>query len=137
MTYTPNEQAHIDTIRRMFAAETARDWETVYSIIAPDCVDHASGIVMHGHDEQRALQEQIYRSVPDAVRTLLGIAADGETVVFRWQCDATFSGSGKRLVWEGASWCLMRNGQIAESWQYADRAEIQRQMTSPAEGTAS
>ncbi|MCC6961555.1 MAG: nuclear transport factor 2 family protein [Dehalococcoidia bacterium] len=134
MTYTPTEQANIDAIYRFMEAEAAQDWDTVYQFIACEAVNYGpGGVVTRGHDEMHRTDAALFGRVAEWRRSVLDIAADGDTVVFRWRVDAVLKPSGKPAAFEGLSWARMKDSQIVESWQYFDSAEVQREMRPPKE----
>ncbi|MBK7330331.1 MAG: nuclear transport factor 2 family protein [Dehalococcoidia bacterium] len=92
MTYTPTEQANIDAIYRFMEAEAARDFETMYRFTAPDCVSYGpGGMVTRGHEEMHAYDDVFFASLESLRRSIIDMAADGDTAVFRyrakWSCD--------------------------------------------------
>ncbi|MGE0599136.1 MAG: nuclear transport factor 2 family protein [Dehalococcoidia bacterium] len=128
MTYTPTEQANIQVIRKTIELEAARDWEAVYSLVTPDCVTYMGETVPRGAEEMKAYDARFFPLFTSTARTILDIAADGDAVVFRWRADATLAKDGRAISWEGVSWCLIREGQVAEGRIYVDSAEVQRQL---------
>lgn len=135
MTYTPTEQANIDAIRRLIAVEKERDWDGVYALVTDDCVTHMGELVLHGKAEMRAYDAKYFIPVfSESARTILDIAADRDTVVFRWRADAVLAVDNRRVSWEGVSWCRMEDNKVAEGRIYVDSAEAKRQMRVPKEG---
>lgn len=89
-----------------------------------------------GHDETHRADAGLFGRVASWRRTVLDIAADGDTQVFRWLVAASLKPLGKAAAFEGASWCRMKGQQIVGSWQYFDSAEVARQMAPPKEATS-
>lgn len=134
MTYTPTEQANIDSIYKFMEAEAVQDWDTVYRFIAPDCVSYGpGGAVTRGHEAMHAADAAMFAGLESWRRTILDAVADGETLVFRWRADMVLRPSGKPASLEGVSWTRMRDGQFYETWGYWDTAEVRRQVTTPRE----
>lgn len=130
MTYTPTEHENIETIRKMNAAENVADWDTVYDLVAPDCVTYMGSTVLRGKEEHRDYDARFFLpSFSSYARTILDIAADGDSVVFRWRADAVLAADGRDAQWEAVSRCRVRDGRVAEGHIYLDSAEVQRQMS--------
>jgi ketosteroid isomerase-like protein len=131
MTYTPTEQANIDTIHKLFDAEAAADWDAYFALWAEDCVLHIVGQpVIRDKAAYRAFVEAGQSAVGDAFsefrHTILDLNAEGEDVVFRWRFHPTVRATGNEVSWEGIHWMKVRDGLIHEDWNYADPAEVQR-----------
>jgi ketosteroid isomerase-like protein len=133
MSYTPTEQANIDAIHAMNRAENAADWDAVYSLVTPGCITRMGATVLRGQDEMRRYDSQFFPLFSSYKRTIQDIAADGETVVFRWRADAVLASDARHISWEAVSWCRMEDGKVAEGHIYVDSAEVQRQMRPPKE----
>jgi ketosteroid isomerase-like protein len=132
VTYTPTEQANIDTIRRMMEAEQARDWDAVYSLVTDDCVTTMGNVVLHGKAEMRAWDAKYFIPVfASSARTILDIAADDDAVVFRWRGDAVLAADRRQISWEAVSWARLRDGKVAEGHIYQDSGALQRQLRPP------
>ncbi|MBK6561308.1 MAG: nuclear transport factor 2 family protein [Dehalococcoidia bacterium] len=88
MTYTPTEQANIDAMYRFMEAEAVRDFETMYRFIAPDCVSYGpGGMVTRGHEEMHAYDDVFFASLESLRRSIIDVAADGDTAVFRYRAE--------------------------------------------------
>lgn len=79
MTCNLTEQANIDTIRRMFAAEKERDWDAVYAPFKAEGVGHLGSVDQHGLEEMRSSNPQIYAPFSAGERTVLDIVANEST----------------------------------------------------------
>jgi len=134
MTYTPTEQANIETIRELLAREARQDWDAVYELVADDCTTTMGALVLRGKAEMRAYDAAFMKTFPKSRRTILDIVADGDRAVYRWRCEATLQ-DGRTASWEAVSWAHMKDGQITESWIYLDSGDIQRQLRPPKETT--
>ncbi len=129
MSYTATEQANIEAIRQMFAAEAVRDWDTVYSLVTDDCVTYVGDLVLRGQAEMKRYDAQLFPLFASNARAILDITADGEALACRWRADATLAADGRQISWEGVSWCRMEGGKVAEGRIYVDSAAVQRQMS--------
>ncbi|MBK9611701.1 nuclear transport factor 2 family protein [Candidatus Amarobacter glycogenicus] len=129
MTYTPTEQTNIDAIYRFMEAEAVRDFETMYRFIAPDCVSYGpGGMVTRGHEEMHAYDDVFFASLESLRRSIIDVAADGDTAVFRYRAEMVLRPSGKSASLDGATWARMRGGQFVETWGYWDTAEVGHQL---------
>lgn len=136
MTHTPTEQANIDALRRMLAFEAEGDWDAVYSLVTENNVTTMGALVLRGKAEMRAYDAKYFIPVfSRSARTILDVAADADSIVFRWRADATLAADGRAVSWEGVSWCRMEDGKFAEGVIYTDSAAIQRQMRPPKESS--
>ena len=134
MSHTPTEQANVDLIRRFYAAETAGDWDAYFACLAPGFVLHLGGATVRGTEEFRLVVDQTLATFSELRHTILGIVTEGSIVAFRWRFDAVVRATGKSVSWEGSHWMRIEDGLIAEDWNDADSAEVQRQMGAAFEG---
>lgn len=133
MTYTAVEQANIQTITNLFAAENRSDWDAVYRPFKPDCIGHAGATLQTSLAEMRESDPKIFALFASHQRTLLAVVAQGDLIGARWRADVTTAGSGKPASWEGSSWWRFEGAEVAECWAYFDSADVQRQMRPPKE----
>lgn len=135
MTHTTTEQANIEAIRRLIAFEASGDWDAVYDLVTDDCVTYMGTLILRGKAEMRAYDARYFLPVfSSSARTILDIAPDGDSLVFRWRADADLAADGRKVSWEAVSWCRMEDGKVAEGRIYIDSAEVQRQLRGAKEG---
>jgi limonene-1,2-epoxide hydrolase len=135
MTYTPAEDLNIAVTREIVATGNAADWDACYALVDPDCVVHMRDGDLRGHAEMRAYDAKFFPLFSRSHRDILAIAADDETVVFRWKTDAVVASSGDEVVIEGCSWSRMKDGRAIESWIYTDGAKPKQQVRPPKEAS--
>ncbi len=128
MTYTPTEQANIAVIQRYIEATNARDFDRAVQLYHPGAVVHIGNRVVTGRAAFRQAISETVGLLGTSKATLLDLAADGDTVAYRWSLEATLAANGARVSWDGAHFVKLREGLIAEDFALADTAEVQRRL---------
>jgi predicted ester cyclase len=106
-------------IHKLAKAFNAKDETVIDEIIAPDFVDHA--MQLQGRDAYKQMENTIYEGFPDIKRTIIHMAADGDTVWFQIQSTGTHTGeyhgiapTGRKFMSTGIVIYRMANGKVIE-----------------------
>jgi predicted ester cyclase len=132
VTYTPTEQANIDIIQRMYAAENAHDPAGVAACFGRDAEIFGNGALLRtGRDNQSAHMVDNFTAFPDSKHETLLLVADREFVVVRWRVDATHAGpfaglppTGRRIELFATATFEVRDGEILRCWVDIDTAPL-------------
>jgi predicted ester cyclase len=134
MTHTATEQRNLDTVQRFYAAEAGRDWDAYFACLAPEFRLHAGALEIASREAFRNVVDQTLATFSNLGHTILGFAADGDVVAFRWRFEGVVRATGRTVAWEGSHWMRLEDGLIVEDWNDADSAEVERQMGAAFEG---
>jgi steroid delta-isomerase-like uncharacterized protein len=84
-----------------------------------------------GRDAFRAVHRSFCGAFPDMRMTIEDILADGDRVALRWHMTASHTGehlgfpaTGKKTALDGSSFCVIRDGRIAEGWNLMDMGDM-------------
>ena len=103
-----------------------REFHLVPELLAADGIGHLEGgqdIV--GPAAFEAYQAEFLQAIPDIRLTVVNLLADGDDVCIHWQARGTHQGpgfglkaTGSPLAFHGVTWLRVKNGQIAEGWDF-------------------
>ena len=123
--------------RRFYESYNGGDLQGAFdTLIAQDLVNHTNGGVM---DRALWMQSDIAAkaAMPDQTMTILGQAADGDTVFTHWVLEGTHTAgdffglpaSGRATRLEAVAVDVVRNGQIVEHNAVGDFTGFMAQLT--------
>lgn len=92
------------------------DVAAVAEVLAPDFVDHSSGLA--GIPDMEDFVRESHRRWPVLTYTVEDIIAEGDRVAVRWTGRGTHR-SGRAAGWTGMGFYRLRDGKIAEHWASA------------------
>jgi ketosteroid isomerase-like protein len=116
------QDPHVDTIKRYYAACNSGDVDGVIACCKPDVVHFflARGIEpVRGAEHLGRYWRKVQRVIPTEWRVEHAIACDDEAVIEYSQL-WTSPEDGKRYLWHGAEWYAFRAGLICEIRAYYD-----------------
>ena len=125
---------NVGLIVRYYKAWSTGDPEAISSFFTPDFTGHAAGqdFDLAG---LMAIRRQVSTSFPDQTLTTLDVVADAEKIAARWRSRATFecefngiSPTHREVYWCGATIYRIRDGKIAEMWDFRDQLAIREQL---------
>src|SRR5262249_9877726 len=131
---------NVETIRKLEAAYSARDYDTVRSLIGPDFVAHTAGSEMlpPGVEGAIASNEGAWTSFPDRKTEILDIFGAGDRVVEHVRMTGTNDGG---LDWAGipangkavdVDWIQVSrhdaDGRVVETWAQMDTPKMMVQL---------
>ena len=128
---------HEQTVRRMIAAWSDQEDETVEELYTPDAAERWPGGRAHEGVDAMMDAEREYRSAfPDYELEVLGRVFEGDDwAAHRWRGVATHEGefngveaTGTEVEYEGMAIHRFEGDRIAESWWIADRLAQLRQI---------
>ncbi len=105
------------------------DFSAVTDFVAADVKYHMPPVGDFDRDGLGQFITGFRAAFPDFQVTLDETIAEGERVVWRWHCEATFSGespvvpvapTGKRSAASGTIVARFDNGRIVEAWHHGD-----------------
>ena len=120
---------HADIVRRFFdEVWNQRRADAIPELIGPDGVCHSEQGDLRGPDGFKSLQfDPFTAAFPDVRVTVEDTVADKDTVVVRWSAEGTHTGdglgippTGRRVRFEGVSWIQVKDGKLAEGWQWSN-----------------
>lgn len=131
---------NVETIRKLEAAYSARDYETVRTLIAPNFVAHTPGSEMlpPGVDGAIASNEGAWTTFPDRKTEILDVFGAGDKVVTHIRMTGTNKGG---LDWAGippngkavdTDWIQVSRhdaeGRVAETWAQMNTPKMMQQL---------
>lgn len=134
MTYTPTEQANIELIQRMYAADNAHDPVAYCACLAADVEVFGNGALLRaGRESQASHLRDNYTAFPDGRTETLRLLADGDFVVAGWRRSGThmgpyggFPATGNHLELFGTSTFEIRRGEVRRHWVDVDTGLLMR-----------
>jgi steroid delta-isomerase-like uncharacterized protein len=97
------------------------------------------GSVVEGPEAFKQVHRVFCGAFPDLRVTVEQLVAEGDFVAARWRCDMTHSGdhlgfpaSGKKVVFSGSSFLVIKDGLIMEGQNYMDKGALFQHLQAPA-----
>lgn len=129
------EQANEELVRRWFELVWNRkDASAIDEILAPDCVAYGlpdPDAVLHGPEAFKQVHSAFCSAIPDIQIELNDVIAAGDRVAARWRATGThtgeglgFSPTGRRVVLDGATIAVVRDGRLQEGWNMMDMGHL-------------
>ena len=131
MSAEANEQ-----LLRLFFEEAwnKKNEAAIDKFLAPDCIAYGlpdPDAVLRGPAEFKQLYRMFVGAFPDIQIAVLDVIAAGDRVAARWRSTGTHLGphlgmppTGKFVTLDGATICIMRNGQMHEGWNMMDMGHL-------------
>jgi len=102
--------------------------ETIFELLAPDCVIHDGGDTIEGHAGFAAFYDRLQSEFSE-FRITPGVAlAEGDLASLRWSVTARHKASGKMTQITGISIVRIKDGKFMEAWQNWDQAGLASQL---------
>ena len=132
------ENKDVETVKSFYPALEKGDWATIENMSAPDFVDHNPWIPAAGSKGKdtliKSLQE--YKAAfPDMKFEILHTASDGDMVFVHYRFTGSNDGplmgmpaTNKKLDYMGVDLLRMKEGLVAEHWDYGDNITSMKQM---------
>ena len=112
----------VDIVSGMFAEWNAHDLDAVYGRLTDDYREYVNGaLAKTSPAEARALDESLYRTLPDYTRTVEELWGLGDRVASRFVIRGTMS-DGQRFDLAIAGIFGIRDGRVSEAHLYFDPA---------------
>ncbi len=106
-------------------------------VFTPECVRHDYSLTENvvGLASLKSYFQSIRTSFPDLKMTIQETIVKGDKMVWRWTLTGTNTGligdqppTGKKVQFPGASIALVKQGKIAELWDFYNQATLLRQL---------
>ena len=98
-----------------------------------------TNVVLVGPAQFKEFHRTYLGAFPDMHFVLHDVIAEGDRVAVRWTNTAThlgdelgFPATGRRVILEGSSFLVIRNGMILEGWNQMELQEMMQSLKSPA-----
>lgn len=124
---------------------TQTGWRQVWDeTCSPDLVTHFCGFPepICGLDSAKAFNAALFEGFPDLEQIILGVAAEGEHVIYRHRLigrnEGAFLGrtaTGRPVNITGMTWMTVRSGRVVEDWYELNHDELKRQLKLEAEAS--
>jgi predicted ester cyclase len=123
---------------RWLEAGDAGDLDAFDDLLVPDALIHAPrGLSTNSREAEKAVWREALAAMPDLRHDVQEVLVDRDIemarIVVTGTMAATFGGvrgSGRSFQMDQAVIALLRDGRIAEAWEIADVAALDRQVTS-------
>ena len=102
----------------------------VVAVLAPDFVDHSSGLA--GVSDMEDFVRESHRRWPVLAYAIEDIIAEGDRVAVRWAGRGTHH-TRREANWTGMGFYRLRDGKIAEHWAAAGTLGLVGQLEHPPE----
>jgi steroid delta-isomerase-like uncharacterized protein len=128
-------QANEDLVRRWFEEVWNRqNASAIDEILTPDCVAYGlpdPDAVLRGPEAFKQVHAEFCDAFPDIQIEVNDVIAAGDRVAARWRATGTHSGdglgfapTGKRIVLDGATIVVIRDGRMQEGWNMMDMGHL-------------
>jgi steroid delta-isomerase-like uncharacterized protein len=108
---------------------------TIDELLTPDAVGHMEGVQTHGPQGFREARAGLLAAFPDMRLTVIAAVAEGDSVVIRWNVEATHLGdafgltaSKQKVNFRGMTWLRFENGRIVEGWDSWNQGGLLEQL---------
>lgn len=137
-------QANIETVRRWFEEVwNQRRGETIDELLGEESICHGDGSSLRGPTQFRQQQfEPLINAFPDLHSSIDGIIGQGDEVVVRWSGTGHHTGAGlgipptgEQIHLRGMTWITVREGKLAEGFQYSNIRDVIKGLSEAANGT--
>ena len=119
-----------------------RRTETVYELMADDCLGHIEDETGHrdvrGPEPFIAFRNAFLTAMPDLHITVEDVVSEGEKLAIRWFVRGTHSEHGlgmppsrRSVGFRGISWLIVRNGKVVEGWDSWNQGGLLHQLRTP------
>lgn len=118
----------------------ARRGDLIEQLMDEQSVCYTDDGPLRGPDDFRRLQyEPFLAAFPGLHVQVDDVVCDGDQVIVRWTATGLHDGEGlgfpptqRAATFRGVSWIRVRDGKLAEGWQYTNVPEVVRGLASPA-----
>ena len=129
------DRANEDLVRRWFEEVWNRqNTSAIDEMLAPDCVAYGlpdPDAVLRGPEAFKQVHAAFCDAFPDIQIEVNDVIAAGDRVAARWRATGTHSGeglgftpTGKRIVLDGATIVVIRDGRMQEGWNMMDMGHL-------------
>ncbi len=131
----PDVEANEQLLRLFFEEVWNRKNEAaIDTMLAPDCVAYGlpdPDAVLRGPAAFKHLHRMFVGAFPDIQIAVLDVIAADDRVAARWRATGTHLGphlgmppTGKSVVLDGATICILRDGVMHEGWNMMDMGHL-------------
>jgi steroid delta-isomerase-like uncharacterized protein len=110
----------------------------VDEMVLADCMVHnfpETGGVLVGPAGFKEVHRNFCGAFPDLHVVIEDVISEGDRVAVHWTATMTHRGdhlgipsTGKTAILPGSSFCIIRNGKIAEAWNHVDMGHLFKQL---------
>jgi predicted SnoaL-like aldol condensation-catalyzing enzyme len=132
------ENKDVETVKSFYPALENGDWPTIEKISAPDFVDHSPWVSPEGVKGRDSLLKALkdYKiGFPNMKYEILHTATDGDLIFVHYRFTGSNDGpmmgmpaTNKKLDYMGVDLIRMKEGLVAEHWDYGDNITSMKQM---------
>lgn len=128
-------------VQRLFEAWNSRDYDSIKSSVADDCVliDEGSGRTLRGPDGFTKLARSLFDAMPDGKFHLDHLTSEGDRVVIEYTGSGTQTGdlvldvgtvpaTGREVKLHGVDIYEVKSGKVKEGRAYFDTGSIMSQL---------
>jgi len=130
------EEANKETVRQLYAAIDAQDYDRINPLISQDMVMTVAGMpgTLDG-DGAIAMMKEFYTAFPDLTHVIEDMVAEGDRVVIRVRLEATHQGefmgipaTGKKVSYAGMQILTIEDGVCTGNWAIDDNLTFMMQL---------
>lgn len=108
---------------------------TIEEMLSPDAVGHMEGVLTRGPEGFRKARAALLGAFPDLKLTVIAAVAEGDSVVIRWNVEATHLGddlgvvaSKQKVNFRGMTWLRFEDSRIVEGWDSWNQGGLLEQL---------